>query len=79
MSSHVYVGGLDHHVKKKDIEKCFHKFGHICKITMKKYYCFIEFKDTKDANAACAKMNGQEILGMRITTKIVRGSSLGQR
>ena len=79
MSSHVYIGGLDHHVKKKDIEKHFHKFGQIHKITMKKYYCFVEFKVNKDANTACAKMNGQEILGLRITTKIVRGSSLGQR
>ena len=65
MSTRVYVGGLSHRVRERDIEKFFRKYGRLREISMKTGFCFIEFDDYRDADDAVYELNGREIMGDR--------------
>ena len=41
MSTRVYVGGLSHRTREKDIERFFRKFGRIREISLKVSYWFL--------------------------------------
>ena len=77
-SRFVYVGGLNHYTKEKDIIIVFRKFGHIRAITLKKGFCFVEFENCEDADQACYKMNGRQISGNRVQVEITWGSPRGR-
>merc|ERR1711962_1151036 len=79
MSTRVYVGGLNHRSREKDIERFFRKFGRIREISLKKNgFCFVEFDDYRDADDACYEMNGRDLLGDRVTVEIARGTPHGR-
>merc|ERR1712223_242384 len=78
MSTRVYVGGLNHRSREKDIERFFRKFGRIREISLKNGFCFVEFDDYRDADDACYEMNGRDLLGDRVTVEIARGTPHGR-
>merc|ERR1712223_833993 len=79
MSTRVYVGGLNHRSREKDIERFFRKFGRIREISLKKNgFCFVEFDDYRDADDACYEMNGRDLLGERVSVEIARGTPHGR-
>merc|ERR1712109_276539 len=79
MSTRVYVGGLNHRSREKDIERFFRKFGRIREISLKKNgFCFVEFDDYRDADDACYEMNGRDLLGDRVSVEIARGTPHGR-
>merc|ERR1712110_640158 len=79
MSTRVYVGGLNHRSREKDVERFFRKFGRIREISLKKNgFCFVEFDDYRDADDACYEMNGRDLLGDRVTVEIARGTPHGR-
>merc|ERR1712223_336889 len=79
MSTRVYVGGLNHRSREKDVERFFRKFGRIREISLKKNgFCFVEFDNYRDADDACYEMNGRDLLGDRVTVEIARGTPHGR-
>merc|ERR1711963_1240600 len=72
MSTRVYVGGLNHRSREKDVERFFRKFGRIREISLKNGFCFVEFDDYRDADDACYEMNGRDLLGERVSVEIVK-------
>lgn len=65
MSTRVYVGGLSHRARERDVEKFFRKYGRIKEISLKNGYCFVEFEDYRDADDAVYECNGKDVLGER--------------
>merc|ERR1711944_61552 len=78
MSTRVYVGGLSHRTREKDVERFFRKFGRIREISMKNGFCFVEFDDYRDADDACYECNGRDLLGERVSVEIARGTPHGR-
>merc|ERR1712001_632666 len=74
----VYVGGLSHRTREKDVERFFRKFGRIREISMKNGFCFVEFDDYRDADDACYECNGRDLLGQRVSVEIARGTPHGR-
>ena len=67
-SKRVYVQGLDNRITENTIKVLFGKFGRIRKISCTENgICSVDFDDYRDANNACAQMNGQDLLGARLT------------
>lgn len=65
MSSRVYVGGLSHRARERDVEKFFRKYGRIREISMKNGYGFVDFEDYRDAEDAVYGQNGRDLMGER--------------
>merc|ERR1711976_449976 len=78
MSTRVYVGGLSHRAREKDIERFFRKFGRIREISLKNGFCFVDFDDYRDADDAVYEMNGRDLLGDRVSVEIARGTPHGR-
>jgi len=78
MSTRVYVGGLSHRAREKDIERYFRKFGRIREISLKNGFAFCEFEDYRDADDACYELNGKEFMGERVSVEIARGTPHGR-
>jgi len=78
MSTRVYLGGLSHRAKERDVEKFFRKFGRIREISMKNGFAFVEFDDYQDADDACYELNGRDLMGDRVTVEIARGTPHGR-
>ncbi|XP_050305501.1 serine-arginine protein 55-like [Anthonomus grandis grandis] len=77
MSTRVFVGGLNHKVREKDLEKFFRHYGRTKEVAMKNGYAFVEFEDYRDAEDACYEMNGKDLMGDRITVERARGTPRG--
>ena len=45
MSTRVYLGGLSHRARERDVEKFFRKFGRIRDISLKNGFAFVDFDD----------------------------------
>ena len=65
MATRVYVGGLSHRCRERDIEKFFRKYGKLREISMKNGYAFVEFDDYRDADDAVYECNGRDMMGDR--------------
>ncbi|XP_074036959.1 serine-arginine protein 55 [Leptinotarsa decemlineata] len=77
MSTRVFVGGLTHKIRERDLEKFFKKYGRIKEVSMKNGYAFVEFDDHRDADDACYELNGKDLMGERITVERARGTPRG--
>lgn len=77
MSTRVFVGGLTHRVRERDLEKFFRKYGRIREVSLKNGYAFVEFDDHRDADDACYELNGRDLMGERITVERARGTPRG--
>ena len=49
MSTRVYLGGLSHRAREKDVERFFRKFGRIRDISLKNGFAFVDFDDYRYA------------------------------
>lgn len=77
VGSRVYVGGLPHGVRERDVERFFKGYGRTRDILIKNGYGFVEFEDYRDADDAVYELNGKEILGERVTVEPARGTARG--
>lgn len=77
MGTRVFVGGLTHRVRERDIEKFFRKYGRIKEVAMKNGFAFVEFDDYRDADDAVYELNGKELLGERVSVERARGTPRG--
>lgn len=77
VGSRVYVGGLPHGVRERDLERFFKGYGRTRDILIKNGYGFVEFEDYRDADDAVYELNGKEILGERVTVEPARGTARG--
>jgi arginine/serine-rich splicing factor 4/5/6 len=65
MSTRVYVGGLSHRSRERDLEKLFQKYGKIREVSLKNGYAFVEFDDDRDADDAVHELSGRTYMGDR--------------
>ncbi|KXJ81578.1 hypothetical protein RP20_CCG018972 [Aedes albopictus] len=77
VGSRVYVGGLPHGVRERDLERFFKGYGRTRDILIKNGYGFVEFEDYRDADDAVYELNGKDILGERVTVEPARGTARG--
>jgi len=77
VGSRVYVGGLPHGVRERDLERFFKGCGRTRDILIKNGYGFVEFEDNRDADDAVYKLNGKELLGERVAVEPARGQARG--
>uniref|UniRef100_A0A2S2NDW5 Serine-arginine protein 55 n=1 Tax=Schizaphis graminum TaxID=13262 RepID=A0A2S2NDW5_SCHGA len=73
----VFVGGLSHRVRERDLERFFQKIGRVKDIAMKNGYAFVEFDDYRDADDAVYELNGRELNGERVSVERARGTPRG--
>merc|ERR1739848_554280 len=78
MGTLVYLGGLSHRARERDVEKFFRKFGRIKDISLKNGFAFVDFEDYRDADDACYELSGKDFLGERVTVELARGTPHGR-
>ena len=65
MSTRVYVGGISHRARERDVEKLFDRFGRIRDVSLKNGFAFVEFEDDRDADDAVYDLNRTTFMGER--------------
>ena len=65
MSTRVYVGGISHRARERDVEKLFDRFGRIKDVSLKNGFAFVEFDDDRDADDAVYDLNRTTFMGER--------------
>jgi len=78
MSTRVYVGGISHRARERDVEKLFDRFGRIRDVSLKNGFAFVEFEDDRDADDAVYDLNRTSFMGERISVEIARGTPHGR-
>ena len=73
----VFLGNLPFDCRESDIHAFFKGFGPIKAVVLKNNYGFCEFLDYYDARDAVKELNGERILGVRITVEMARGEFFG--
>ena len=66
MATRVYVGRVPYEARESDVERFFKGFGHLEHVLMKRGFCYVEFKDARDASDAIAELNGKSMLGDKL-------------
>jgi len=69
----VYVGGLDDDTRESDLRDFFRGMGPISEVWVARSppgYGFVTFKDRRDAEDACAEMDGRVLIGRRVRVEI---------
>ena len=69
----VFLGNLPFDCRESDIHAFFKGFGPIKAVVLKNNYGFCEFLDYYDARDAVGELNGERILGVRVTVEMARG------
>ena len=64
-NTRIYVGGISHRTRERDVEKLFQKYGRIREVTLKNGYGFVEMDDSRDADDAVYGLNGRTFMGDR--------------
>uniref|UniRef100_A0A1I7SD52 RRM domain-containing protein n=1 Tax=Bursaphelenchus xylophilus TaxID=6326 RepID=A0A1I7SD52_BURXY len=77
--SRVYVGNLPYDARMKDIDKFFRGYGRINDILMKRGYCFVEFDDRRDAEDAVYDLDGERMLGVRVSVEMAKSRPYRER
>ncbi len=57
-SSRVYVGGIGHRTREREIEAAFKRYGRVKDVSLKNGYAFVEFADSRDARDAVDDLDG---------------------
>ena len=68
MATRVYMGGISHRCREKDIEYFFRKYGKIRDIAIKNGYAFVDFDDYRDADDAVYDLHRTEFMGEMVST-----------
>lgn len=69
----VFVGGLDEKTTKGDVEQFFKGAGELLTVWVARSppgFAFVEFDDQRDAEDACANLNGKEINGKPVRVEL---------
>jgi len=72
----VYVGGMDDYTRESDLRDFFRDMGPISEVWVARSppgYGFVTFKDRRDAEDACAEMDGRTLIGRRVRVEIATG------
>lgn len=72
MATRVYVGRVPYEARESDVERFFKGFGHLEHVLMKRGFCYVEFKDARDASDAIAELNGKSMLGDKVIVEQAR-------
>jgi len=78
----VYVGGLDDNTRESDLRDFFRDMGPISEVWVARSppgYGFVTFKDRRDADDACAEMDGRTLIGRRVRVEIATGRPKSSR
>lgn len=73
----LYVGNLDKHADKRDLENEFTKFGKIREVWVARHppgFAFVTFDDDKDAEDAVRELDDRNICGSRIRVEWAKSS-----
>ena len=69
----VFIGNIPFDCRESDIHAFFKGFGPIKEVVLKNNYGFCEFVDYYEARDAVKELNGERILGVRVTVEMARG------
>jgi len=73
-ANRVFVGGLSNEVVEQDIKEFFAGYGVITKTMLKTGYCFLDFRDGKDADDACHDLNDQLLFDKKVVVQRAKGT-----
>jgi len=73
----VFIGNIPFDCRETDIHAFFKGFGPIKRVVLKNNYGFCEFVDYYDARDAVKELNGERILGVRVTVEMAKGEFFG--
>ena len=74
----IFIGNIPFDCRESDIHHFFRGYGRIRQVVLKNNYGFCEFLDYGDAKAAVRDLNGERLLGVRVTVEMARGEMLRQ-
>ena len=69
----VFIGNVPYDCRESDIHHFFRGYGRIKQVVLKNNYGFCEFLDYSDARDAVRELNGERLLGVRVTVEMARG------
>eukprot|EP00092_Neocalanus_flemingeri_P017069 GFUD01018460.1.p1 GENE.GFUD01018460.1~~GFUD01018460.1.p1 ORF type:complete len:270 (-),score=88.59 GFUD01018460.1:268-1038(-) len=69
----VFIGNIPFDCRESDIHAFFKGFGPIKSVVLKNNYGFCEFVDYYEARDAVKELNGERILGVRVTVEMAKG------
>jgi len=72
----VFVGGLPEDCRERDVEDFFakSKYGRIKSIRLRHGFGFVDFDDSRDADDCMADLDGERMLGARISLDIAKST-----
>ncbi|XP_060528305.1 serine/arginine-rich splicing factor 5-like [Cylas formicarius] len=70
MNSRVYVSGLSPYTRIPDVLRFFKTFGKIRDVSLHDDHCFVDFYDYRDAEHAAFELDGERLLGNRVTVEV---------
>lgn len=73
----IFITKLQSHVRERDIEKEFERFGKIKNINMKGTFAFVEYYNKDDAREAIEKLNNKKLFGQQ--ERVVVEEAIGKR
>ncbi|RXG54779.1 Serine-arginine protein 55, partial [Armadillidium vulgare] len=76
VGTRVYVGGLNHRVSERDVERFFRGYGRLRDIIIKNGFGFVEFEDHRDADDAVYELNGKDLMGERFLLNLQEEQNL---
>lgn len=68
----IYVGALSRHVRSRDIEDLFSRYGRVKDIDVKSHYAFVEMRHARDADEAVHRLDGKRVDGRPIIVEFAR-------
>ena len=74
----VFIGNVPYDCRENDIHHFFRGYGRIKQVVLKNNYGFCEFLDYGDARDAVRDLNGERLLGVRVTVEMARGETRGE-
>jgi arginine/serine-rich splicing factor 1/9 len=81
----VYVGNLPQHIKTRDLDDVFYKYGKIVDVDLKNTrggdaipFAFVEFEDPRDAEDAVRERDGYTFDGCKLRVEYPRSSARGR-
>eukprot|EP00170_Pyropia_yezoensis_P007315 contig_29950_g7337 len=73
----IFVGNLSRHVRTRELEDMFRRYGRVVDVDIKTDFAFVEMSDPRDADEAVYQLHGRRVDGDRMTVEFAR--SAGRR
>ncbi|XP_015927228.1 RNA-binding protein 1 [Parasteatoda tepidariorum] len=78
----VYIGNISNRTTKVDIEEVFSKYGPLRNVWIARSppgFAFVEYEDRRDAEEACACLDGSRLCSSRIRVEMSHGKTKRRR